>query len=163
MDRNTSELIYDWKAAPAGEPRRVQVLDNTLRDGLQSPSVRDPELDEKRELLRLAHRVGVGGMVLGLPGAGPRAREEVASLASFLQTERLALVLATGVRTHPADIRAHLEACAYRFYAEAQAPKCKSGLTSVSFSSKAKQTLASFLPSATKATVVLNPCSRKLR
>ncbi len=104
-------LIHDWNEEPAATAHRVQVLDDTIRDGLQSPSVRDPELEEKQELLRLAHRVGVDGVVLGLPGAGPRARDEVAALAGFLQRERLSPVPVTGVRTHKDDIHAHLNAC----------------------------------------------------
>ncbi len=107
----TDGLIHDWNGAPAATAHRVQVLDDTIRDGLQSPSVRDPKLEEKQELLRLAHRVGVDGVVLGLPGAGERACAEVAALAAFLQREGLAPVPVTGVRTHKDDIRAHLEAC----------------------------------------------------
>jgi 2-isopropylmalate synthase len=111
MDRDASQLIHDWNAAPSGTPPRVRVLDETLRDGLQSPSVRHPSLDEKKELLRLANRVGVDAVVLGLPGASPRACEEVAALASFLREEHLALAPVAALRTHPADIRAHFEAC----------------------------------------------------
>ena len=55
---------------PAG---RVLLNDETLRDGLQSPSVRDPSIEEKIEILHLMEALGINSLDLGLPGAGPRA------------------------------------------------------------------------------------------
>ena len=77
------DLIYDWNRAPGdaapttGEPMFV---DETLRDGLQSPSVRDPDLDEKLRLVRLMDRLGIDSADVGLPGAGARAREHIRAL-----------------------------------------------------------------------------------
>jgi isopropylmalate/homocitrate/citramalate synthase len=74
------ELIYDWNRVPedatpaAAEPMFV---DETLRDGLQSPSVRDPDLDEKLRLVRLMDKLGIDSADVGLPGAGERAREHI--------------------------------------------------------------------------------------
>ena len=74
---NISELIYDWNTiyarsmVPAG---RVLLNDESLRDGLQSPSVRDPSIEEKIEILHLMEGVGINMLDIGLPGAGPRAR-----------------------------------------------------------------------------------------
>ena len=79
---NTSELIYDWNRMhpanlrPAGP---VLLNDETLRDGLQSPSVRDPSIAEKIQILHLMEALGINSLDLGLPGAGPRAVERCGS------------------------------------------------------------------------------------
>ncbi len=81
---NTSELIYDWnhqnktELHPAGP---VRLTDETLRDGLQSPSVRDPSIEQKIEILHLMEALGINTLDLGLPGAGARAVEHVTALA----------------------------------------------------------------------------------
>ena len=80
----TSELIYDWnKNHPASLRPVGDVLlnDETLRDGLQSPSVRDPSIDDKIEILHLMEGLGINMLDLGLPGAGPRAVDHVTALA----------------------------------------------------------------------------------
>ena len=71
---NERELIHDWN--DAGErwqkpPFRVQLDDETLRDGLQSPSVESPAIDEKIAILHLMDRLGIDTADIGLPGAGP--------------------------------------------------------------------------------------------
>ena len=71
-----SELIYDWNqqnSALLPSPKPVLLNDETLRDGLQSPSVRDPLISEKIEILHLMEALGIQSLDLGLPGAGPRA------------------------------------------------------------------------------------------
>ena len=76
-------LIYDWNTAgeapkkPAGA---IQFDDETLRDGLQSPSARDPELGDKIALVRLMDQLGIQTANVGLPGAGARAREHITAL-----------------------------------------------------------------------------------
>ena len=74
MDRDG--LIYDWNVAgtpPARPAFTVQFDDETLRDGLQSPSVTDPEVPAKVELIHLMDALGIHTADIGLPGAGPRA------------------------------------------------------------------------------------------
>ena len=69
-------LIYDWnKVGPLSfDPRRKVTLDDeTLRDGLQNPSVIDPSIGEKIEILHLMEALGIEMVNIGLPGAGPRA------------------------------------------------------------------------------------------
>src|SRR6195256_2137837 len=81
---NTSELIYDWnKNYPPGLKPAGPVLlnDESLRAGLQSPSVRDPSIPEKLEILHLMEALGIDSLDLGLPGAGARAVEHVTALA----------------------------------------------------------------------------------
>src|ERR1700716_536739 len=70
------ELIYDWNRAGGGAAfdwsrARVELNDETLRDGLQSPSVRDPALEVKKRLLHLMAALGIVAADIGLPGGGP--------------------------------------------------------------------------------------------
>jgi len=79
-----ADLIYDWNAHSAPEippGRRVMVLDETLRDGLQNPSVRDPSIGEKIEILHLMETLGIDQVNIGLPSAGPRAFADTEALA----------------------------------------------------------------------------------
>jgi 2-isopropylmalate synthase len=71
-DWNQAEDAFDWTSV--GE---VQLDDETLRDGLQNPSVVDPSIDDKIRLLHLMDRLGIHTADIGLPGAGPRAVEAV--------------------------------------------------------------------------------------
>jgi isopropylmalate/homocitrate/citramalate synthase len=104
----TSELIYDWnQALPANLLPRgpVQLNDETLRDGLQSPSVRDPSIQEKIEILHLMETLGIDSLDLGLPGAGPRAVEHVEALAREIVNNRLKIKANCAARTLENDIR----------------------------------------------------------
>ena len=105
-------LIYDWnekdRRAPVlrGEPHFV---DETIRDGLQSPSVKDPSIEEKMELVRLMDRLGIDVVNLGLPGAGPRAQEDVERLLRFMVEEKLRIQPNCAARTVAADIQPIIE------------------------------------------------------
>lgn len=104
----TSELIYDWnQASPANlvPSRPVLLNDETLRDGLQSPSVRDPSIGEKIEILRLMESLGINMLDLGLPGAGPRAIEHVEALAREIASKRMKIRANCAARTLESDIR----------------------------------------------------------
>src|SRR5215472_6112542 len=105
---NISELIYDWNVIhpkslrPAGP---VLLNDETLRDGLQSPSVRDPSIEEKIEILHFMEALGINSANLGLPGAGPRAVEHVTALAREIVQHKLKMRANCAARTHENDIR----------------------------------------------------------
>src|SRR5579862_1610962 len=105
---NHSELIYDWNTAhprslkPAGH---VLLNDETLRDGLQSPSVKDPSIEEKIEILHLMEALGINSANLGLPGAGPRAVEHVTALAREIVSHKMKIRANCAARTHENDIR----------------------------------------------------------
>ncbi len=73
-------LIHDWNTPYPTVDFEVQFDDETLRDGLQSPSVRDPELDQKLELIHLMNDLGIQTADVGLPGAGERARQHITAL-----------------------------------------------------------------------------------
>jgi len=103
-----SELIYDWnKIHPASLKPVGPVLlnDESLRDGLQSPSVRDPLMEDKIEILHLMEALGINSLDLGLPGAGPRAVEHVEALAREIVEHRMKIRANCAARTHQNDIR----------------------------------------------------------
>ncbi|MGA3052738.1 MAG: hypothetical protein ABSD63_00885 [Candidatus Korobacteraceae bacterium] len=108
MSAEVSDLIYDWNTShdrsmlPAG---RVLVNDESLRDGLQSPSVRDPSIEEKIEILHLMEAVGINMLDLGLPGAGPRAVAHCEALAREIGRAKLQIKPNCAARTHQNDIR----------------------------------------------------------
>jgi 2-isopropylmalate synthase len=82
------ELIHDWNV-PDKRSARIQFDDETLRDGLQSPSARDPELSQKLELIRLMDNLGIDTADVGLPGAGARAREHITTLVREMKSLRI--------------------------------------------------------------------------
>src|SRR5271157_1620371 len=105
---NTSDLIYDWNNNhPPGmrPPGPILLNDESLRDGLQSPSVRDPSIPEKIEILHLMEAIGINSLALGLPGAGPRAVEAVTALAREIASHKMKIRANCAARTHENDIR----------------------------------------------------------
>jgi 2-isopropylmalate synthase len=105
---NTSDLIHDWnKNHPPGlkPPGLVLLNDESLRDGLQSPSVRDPSIPEKIEILHLMDALAINSLDLGLPGAGARAVEAVTALAREIVTQKMMIRANCAARTHENDIR----------------------------------------------------------
>jgi 2-isopropylmalate synthase len=104
----TPDLIYDWNQQypPGLKPSGpVLINDETLRDGLQSPSVRDPSIAEKIEILHLMEALGIHSLALGLPGAGPRAVESVTALAREIAAQKMKIRANCAARTHENDIR----------------------------------------------------------
>src|SRR3979490_1933920 len=105
---NTSDLIYDWNQdyPPELKPQSPVLLnDESLRDGLQSPSVRDPSIPEKLEILHLMEALGIDSLDLGLPGAGMRAVEAVTALAREIVAHKMKIRANCAARTHENDIR----------------------------------------------------------
>ena len=103
-----SELIYDWnRIHPASLRPTGQVLlnDETLRDGLQSPSVRDPSIQEKIDILHLMEALGINSLDLGLPGAGQRAIEQCEALAREIVQHKMKIRANCAARTVENDIR----------------------------------------------------------
>jgi 2-isopropylmalate synthase len=101
------DLIYDWNEAGGRwtrPPFRVQLDDETLRDGLQSPSVRSPSIDEKLRILHLMERLGIDTADIGLPGAGPHVVADVTRLAQEIVASRLRIRANCAARTLASDI-----------------------------------------------------------
>jgi len=90
------------KLRPAG---KVLLNDETLRDGLQSPSVRDPSIAEKIQILHLMEALGINSLDLGLPGAGPRALADCEALAREIVRHKMKIRANCAARTHENDIR----------------------------------------------------------
>src|SRR6185437_417454 len=106
------ELIHDWNAYSGPEippGRHVMLNDETLRDGLQNPSVRDPSIGEKIEILHLMESLGIETVNIGLPGAGPRAFADTEALAREITGARMKIRPNCAARTHPADIQPIIE------------------------------------------------------
>ena len=107
-----ADVIYDWNlrgATPPPRHRAVGLHDETLRDGLQCPSVTDPPIEAKKQIIRLLDRAGVHTVDVGLPGAGPRAVADVTVLTELIRDEGLAIRPTAAARTHPADIAPIIE------------------------------------------------------
>ena len=107
-----NEWIYDWNAAsslliPRGTP--ILLNDETLRDGLQNPSVFDPDIDKKIKILHLMESLGLDSANIGLPGAGPRAYEHTEALAREIASNRMRIKPNCAARTLESDIRPIIE------------------------------------------------------
>jgi len=103
-----NEWIHDWNSdgPMAIRPgQRVLLNDETLRDGLQNPSIQDPTIEEKIEILHLMESLQIEAVNIGLPGAGPRAAQHVEALAREIATNRMRIKPNCAARTVEADIR----------------------------------------------------------
>ena len=99
-------LIYDWnRDAPSAPPPLVMLDDETLRDGLQSPSVRAPSIDQKLRILRLLDQIGVDTADIGLPGAGPHVVRDVERLAREIVDSKLKIQANCAARTVVSDMQ----------------------------------------------------------
>src|SRR5437016_666599 len=108
------QLIYDWNSESANgrgggggfdwSRVRVDLNDETLRDGLQSPSVTDPSLEVKKRLLHLMADLGIVAADIGLPGAGPRVVDQVRALATEIRDHKLPIMPNCAARTVVADV-----------------------------------------------------------
>ena len=108
---DVERLVYDWNRdgrAARADYRAVELDDETLRDGLQGPSVRNPPLAVKLRLLHLMDQLGIESADIGLPGASAQAREAIVALAK--ETTKLRITPNVACRTHPADITGAIEA-----------------------------------------------------
>jgi 2-isopropylmalate synthase len=108
MKPGEDALIYDWARAGPRQARYSQYVmldDETLRDGLQSPSVSDPPLETKVEILHLMESLGIETADVGLPGAGPQQREAVLRLCREIDQQRLHIKANCAARTLMIDIQ----------------------------------------------------------
>src|SRR5215471_14473377 len=106
------KLVYDWNLIGESEPltkKQVLLDDETLRDGLQSPTVSDPPIEDKIHLLHLMEELGIQMLDIGLPGAGPRAKADSLALAEEIARSRLSIRPNCAARTTIQDIDPILE------------------------------------------------------
>jgi 2-isopropylmalate synthase len=108
MSENLEHLIYDWNVTgeQAKRPaRRIEFDDETLRDGLQSPSVTDPSIEDKLRILHYMDAIGIDNADIGLPGAGPHVQKTVERLAREIVEQKLSVYPSAAGRTHENDVR----------------------------------------------------------
>src|SRR5918912_1500643 len=100
------DLFFDWNRANAVPDRLAEavVLDETLRDGIQSPSAIDPSIENKIEILHLLDELGVAQLDVGLPGAGSRQRAAVKRLVEEIRDGPLKIRANVACRTVVGDI-----------------------------------------------------------
>jgi len=102
------DLIYDWNDAgdaPRRPAHRIEFDDETLRDGLQSPSVVTPTVDQRLEIVRLMDAMGVDTADIGLPGAGASVMADTLAIARGMASEKLRVAPNCAARTLEADLR----------------------------------------------------------
>ena len=106
MNMKESELIYDWNAVGDFDwpNARVDLNDETLRDGLQSPSAIDPPIETKIALLHFMAELGIVAADIGLPGAGPHVVASVRRLAKEIVQAKLPIAPNCAARTVVADV-----------------------------------------------------------
>ena len=105
-------LIYDWNEKgrfAISQLPAVEIHDETIRDGIQCPSVKDPTLDQKLQIVRYLDDLGVHSSDLALPGAGQRATEDCERIVEMIRDEKLSIRPAAAGRTHPNDVRPIIE------------------------------------------------------
>lgn len=112
MTENLEHLIHDWNVdgEQALRPaRRIEFDDETLRDGLQSPSVTDPSIEDKLQILHYMNAIGIDNADIGLPGAGPHVQKTVERLAREIVEQKLSVYPSAAGRTHENDIKPIVE------------------------------------------------------
>ena len=105
-------LIYDWNKHNKFKfrhKRKLELDDETLRDGLQSPSVTDPTIKEKLKLLELMEELRIDTADIGLPGSGPRAQADIEAMARHIEKNKMKIRPNCAVRTVSADITPLIE------------------------------------------------------
>ena len=108
MVTNKQDLIYDWNTEGgdvAAERKPIEFDDETLRDGLQSPSVLSPPIEKKIEILHLMHELGIHSADIGLPGAGVHVQGQVYQLAKEIVDQKLNIEPNCAARTLEVDIQ----------------------------------------------------------
>ena len=107
MAFDNENLIFDWNLE--GEKQRnlgkkVQLDDESLRDGLQSPSTVDPPREGKLKLVRLMERLGIDGADIGFPGASQKMYDDVLAITQLIRDENMNIKPNCAARTVAADI-----------------------------------------------------------
>ncbi|MEM7583623.1 MAG: LeuA family protein [Acidobacteriota bacterium] len=111
MHPKETDLVYDWNGSPQIDPavRRIELDDETLRDGLQSPSVRTPTIEQKLEILHLMAELGIDGADIGLPAANRQTFEDVLRLTQEIVDQKLPIMPNAAARTVISDIEPIVE------------------------------------------------------
>ena len=112
-ENDAGKLVYDWNSRSYHGRivlnRDFQLHDETLRDGIQNPTVIDPEIEDKVEILHMLEAIGVDTIDVGLPGAGPRAFQDVLRLCREIADNRMHIRPTCAGRTLEQDIAPMVE------------------------------------------------------
>ncbi|HXV64814.1 MAG TPA: LeuA family protein [Vicinamibacteria bacterium] len=112
MEPRESELVYDWNRVgevDSSTRKPIEFDDETLRDGLQSPSVTSPPIEKKIEILHMMEALGIHAVDIGLPGAGPHVKKQVLRLAREIAEHGMKISANCAARTLRADIEPIVE------------------------------------------------------
>lgn len=112
MDPRADDHVFDWNEVNRkGQivPPNMTLFDETLRDGLQNPSVKDPGIGEKLRLLHLMEDLGIDEADVGLPGSSQRAFDDCLRLAQEVVSCKMNIKLACAGRTVVGDITPMIE------------------------------------------------------
>lgn len=107
-----ADLIFDWNEVNRKGrilPKNATFFDETLRDGLQNPSVVDPGVEEKLKILHLMEDLGIHVADVGLPGSSKRAFEDVLRLCKEVVDNKMKIKIACAGRTVVGDITPMIE------------------------------------------------------
>ncbi|MEK7467833.1 MAG: LeuA family protein [Planctomycetota bacterium] len=109
-----TDLIYDWNLVDPTRGREVQgrhveLDDETLRDGLQNPSVVTPTKEQKVAVLQLMEKLGIDALDIGLPGAGPKHLEDALALANEIVSKKMKIGANCAGRTVESDVTPMVE------------------------------------------------------
>jgi 2-isopropylmalate synthase len=106
------EFVFDWNEVNRKGrlvPQSFTLFDETLRDGLQNPSVEDPGIDDKLEILHLMEDLGIDEADIGLPGSSKRAFEDVLRMCKEVVDCKMKIRIAAAGRTVVGDITPMIE------------------------------------------------------
>ena len=109
MTEQHPEIMYDWNEIKRHTPPirpGFQLVDETLRDGIQSPSITNPKIDQKLEILHCMEALAIDVADVGLPGAGATAVADVTRLVEEIRDQHLGILPNCAARTHKSDIEA---------------------------------------------------------
>jgi 2-isopropylmalate synthase len=112
MRQGTLDLIYDWNEVERRGrliPKGVTFFDETLRDGLQNPSVVDPPVEAKIEILHLMNDIGIHSANVGLPGSSERAFADVVRMCRAIADSKLRIRPGCAGRTVVSDVTPMVE------------------------------------------------------
>jgi 2-isopropylmalate synthase len=107
-----AELVFDWNEVNRKgrfAPGNFSFFDETLRDGLQNPSVVDPGIEAKLKILHLMEDLGIHEADIGLPGSSKRAFEDVLRLCKEVVDCKMKIKIACAGRTVVSDITPMIE------------------------------------------------------
>src|SRR6516165_6635521 len=107
-----AQFIFDWNEVNRKGrlvPQSFTLFDETLRDGLQNPSVEDPTIEEKLKILHLMEDLGIHEADIGLPGSSKRAFDDCLTMCREVAACKMKIKIACAGRTVPSDITPMVE------------------------------------------------------